>query len=190
MGTSQSNPASDELAALARETTFTQTELARLRETFAAAAGAGGAFTAAEFQRLFQIRNAELAGRIFAAFEVNLASGLAFAGFVRGGHALSSRATPAARRQVNNIIHDADHNGSISRQEFADIVRLSYLEKDPGYATPAAIHKVVRELYERVDQNGDGVVGWPEFLTECIRNPSFMACIDVDIERLTARGAA
>jgi Ca2+-binding EF-hand superfamily protein len=188
MGGDESRPDVDENATLARETMFTQAELAGLRETFNAAAGVDGnrGLSLDEFRQIFQFKSPDLASRFFTAFESKLGSEIAFYGFVKGVHALSSRSTVEQRARLYFNVYDADHNGLITREEFSDIVRLSSIERDSGPLPTAQIQRTVTEVYRRVDTDGNGVMTWDEFLAESTRNPSIMAAIEVDIDRLTA----
>ncbi|KAI9333678.1 hypothetical protein BDR26DRAFT_868003 [Obelidium mucronatum] len=78
-------------------------------------------------------------------------------------HQNSAEAMKANDLYLFFSLHDYDHNGHLDGHE----LRVAFTEfetKEKGFTTLAEVEKLVDEALEKDDHNGDGMIGWAEYL--------------------------
>jgi serine/threonine-protein phosphatase 2B regulatory subunit len=180
-------PTPEEYAALAGETKFSVEELHTLWGRFRRVGDsqtADGTIDAVEFQNALGVKSEGFARRIFAAFDIDGSGEIEFKEFARGIYAMSPRASLEEKAKFCFSVYDIDGNGTIDRDELSQILRFSLTENSSVKLPEEQLTKIIDRTYNRMDKNGDGGISFEEFLGEARKNPSILACVNVNLESL------
>jgi serine/threonine-protein phosphatase 2B regulatory subunit len=184
-------PTAKEYAALSAETKFTEAELRILWQKFLTLSGsqvADGTIDMGEFQAALSLENEAFARRVFAAFDKDGSQEIDFAEFTRGLSAMSPRASLEEKARFCFALYDIDGNGEIDRDELRSILAYSLSQNSAIKLSDEQLGRIIDRAYDKMDKNGDGGISFDEFKTEAAKNPSILACVNLNIEEMLCQG--
>ncbi|CAB0005684.1 unnamed protein product [Nesidiocoris tenuis] len=178
----------ESLKSLTRVTRFTEAELKRIYRGFKAECPSGlvkeDTFRCIYSQFFPQGANSsQYATYVFHTLDQANTGTLSFQDLVRGLSVLC-RGSVEERLKWTFTLYDINKDGKITREELADVItsvynllgRLSPLQCDEDHETLASKIDVI---FQRLDQNNDGVVTWEEFLEACTADETITSSMAV-----------
>ncbi|XP_049872808.1 Kv channel-interacting protein 4 isoform X1 [Pectinophora gossypiella] len=176
----------DSIAALRRQTRFTEPELKRLYRGFKAECPTGvvkeDTFKIIYAQFFPQGANtASYAHYVFNTLDQDRSGLLSFEEFVMGLSILS-RGTMEEKLRWTFSLYDINGDGCITKEEMTEIVSAIYdlMGKivDPN-ADDDIVQEKVERLFQKMDLNRDGVLTLDEFLDCCLRDEEIIRSMGV-----------
>lgn len=139
-----------------------------------------------EFQSALGVQHGPLvARRLFEVFDRNSDHVLTFEEFVTGLSAFSARATPQEKLIASFKLYDLDGDGSISREELAELLRATISE---SIVLPEEeLQMIVDATFAEADADHDGRIGFADYAQMAERNPGLLRRLTLSFASTTPR---
>lgn len=147
------------------------------QQIFATAAGADGRLSKDEFVALLGVRDAFLAGRLFARFDADGKGDVDRDEFIGALEKLTGASEDDKLRFAFDL-HDLDASGTIDRKELAEFLCANLRENRLEFS-PGQIEDLVERFFTQSDSDGSGDISFEEFKTAFARYPGLLQSLAV-----------
>ncbi|KAK8835584.1 hypothetical protein M9Y10_042470 [Tritrichomonas musculus] len=137
-----------------------------------------------EFQAALGLNSTAFTQRIFAAFDKDGSTEIDFFEFIKGLSALSPKATIEEKAKFCFDVYDIDKNGYIEKDELKNVLSSSLSGNTMIQISPEQQISIINATFKKMDENGDGQISLEEFTSAAKKNPSILACVNLNIESL------
>jgi len=178
------SPSKKEISRLASCTKFNEREIELLWKRYDLISNSkirDGTINIAEFQEALGLNSAEFSQRIFSAFDHDSDSTISFDEFVRGLSSLSPRASIMEKAQFCFLVYDIDKNGYIEKEELKEVLKASIIENQHVVIPEPQLEKIIDATFKKMDLSQDGKISIEEFMIEAEKNPSILACVNLQL---------
>eukprot|EP00842_Homolaphlyctis_polyrhiza_P002197 jgi/Hompol1/2979/HPOL_006271-RA len=171
-------------AAISNSTHFTLEEIKRLHKAFSKYADENNTINKADFKKALENHvNAWSAGaqylfleRLFDAFDMDGNHTIDFDEFING-LSVFFKGSDEEKQELSFRLYDIDKSGSIEPKELISILSKMYSAFYNEDQTPR-VTKMVRQIFEDLDINGDGSLSVTEFKLMAIKEPMMIDFVE------------
>lgn len=185
---------SKDVSKLSSQTGFEAEEIKALYAQFLVLKSSEGADETAtmnftEFQAALGYRNAPTSlfiERIFRIFDENGDGSITFEEFVGGLSLLTPTAIPEKKLRFTFQIYDVSRKGAISQSDLRDML-LGVLKENDVPMSDDQVNRLVLDTFAQHDLNKDGYIDFEEYRQMCIKSPSILKPLTLNVTELIAQ---
>lgn len=146
----------------------------------------------AEFQAALGHRGSQASTfieRIFNLFDENHDGSITFEEFITGLHLLTPNVAPEKKLRFTFNIYDMHRRGKISPSDLTTILSAVLRENDLAMSDEQ-VSAMVTDTLKAHDVDGDGYINYEEYVQMCVKHPSVLKPLTLNVPDLVAQARA
>ena len=137
-----------------------------------------------DFQKALEISNRSIAEILFRIIDSDGSGNISFPEFVQGLNQFHPDAPFEDKVKLCFNAYDADHGGTVSKDEITDVIQISLTDNPYVELSDAQIDDLVDNLIKTYDTSNTGELEYPEFYNMIHNAPGVIESFNLDLDHI------